>query len=149
MFGSLGGLLGAKGEHGRGHLPVVIRLVELKRRTFRKTKLRELSFWTLVSLHRCNTFQFLEFNDDIGNHSRTVTTATFLRKRRHRQSQHKFTLKKMKTRLRVVSSENCICLRIFPFDCKYFRASTSRRVFKSKNVCSNRFKAYSDVMKGL
>ena len=80
-FGSLGGLLEAKGEPGRGHLPVVIRLVELSRMTFRKTKLRELSSWTLDSLHRCSTFRFLEFNNDIGNHSRTVATATFLSKK--------------------------------------------------------------------
>jgi len=76
MFGSLGGFLEAKGEPGRGHLPVVIRLVELSRMTFRKTKLRELSSWTLDSLHRCSTFLFLEFKDDIANHSRTLTTAT-------------------------------------------------------------------------
>ena len=46
--------------------------------TFQKTKLRELSSYTLVFLHRCSTFLFLEFNGDIANHSRTLTTATFL-----------------------------------------------------------------------
>ena len=75
---SLGGLLGAKGEHERSHLPVVIRLVELKRTTFLKTKLRDLSFWTLVSLHRCSTFRFLEFNDDLENHCITRATVTLL-----------------------------------------------------------------------
>ena len=77
-FESLWGLLGARGEHRRGHLPVVIRLVKLSRMTFQKTKLRELGSYTLVFLHRCSTFLFLEFNDDIANHSRTLTTATFL-----------------------------------------------------------------------
>ena len=52
-------LLRAKGEHWRGHLPVVIRLVDLSLMTFPETKLRELRFWTLVSLHRCSTFRFL------------------------------------------------------------------------------------------
>ena len=85
MLGSLGGLLGAKGEHGRGHLPVVIRLVVLKSMTFLKTKHRELSFWTLVSLHRCSTSRFLEFTNDIGNHSRTVATATFSSKKQTHQ----------------------------------------------------------------
>ena len=49
--------------------------------TFRKTKLQELGFWTLVSLHHCSTLRFLEFNDDIGNHSRTLATATFSSKK--------------------------------------------------------------------
>ena len=57
---SLFSLIWAKGEHGRGHLPVVIRLVDLSLMTFPKTKLRELSFWHVDSLHRCSTFLFLE-----------------------------------------------------------------------------------------
>ena len=74
---SLFSLIGAKGEHGRGHLPVAIRLVDLSLMTFQKTKLRELSFWHVDSLHRCSAFLFLEFNDDIGNHRITLATATF------------------------------------------------------------------------
>ena len=95
---SLFRLLEAQGEHCRGHLPFVIRLVELSCTTCPKTKLRELSFWHVVSLHRCSTFLFLEFNDDITNHPRTLTTASFLRKNSHWQRQRKITLKMQKRR---------------------------------------------------
>ena len=84
-FESLWGLLGARGEHRRGHLPVVIRLVKLSRMTFQKTKLRELGSYTLVFLHRCSTFLFLEFNNDLQNHSRTLATATFSSKKQTHQ----------------------------------------------------------------
>ena len=76
-------LLEAQGEHWRGHMLVVIRLVELSCTTCPKTKLRELSFWHVVSLHSCSTSLFLEFNDDIANHRITLATARFLRTNSH------------------------------------------------------------------
>ena len=72
------GLLEAQGEHGRGHFPFVIRLVESSHMTCPKTKLRELSLWHMVSLHVCSTSLFLEFKDDITNHRITLATATFV-----------------------------------------------------------------------
>ena len=77
---SLFRLWGPSREHLRGHIPVVIGLVQLSCTTCSKTKLRELSFWHVVSLHRCSTFRFLAFNNDFQNHSRTLITARFLRK---------------------------------------------------------------------
>ena len=62
------------------HMSIVIGLLESSHMTCPKTKLRELSLWHVVSLHVCSTFLFLEFNNDIGNHSRTLATATFLTK---------------------------------------------------------------------
>ena len=41
------------------------------------SKLRELCFWYVISLHRCSTFLFLEFHEDLENRSRTLATATF------------------------------------------------------------------------
>ena len=43
------------------------------------SKLRELCFWYVISLHRCSTFLFLEFKEDLENHSRTSATATSLK----------------------------------------------------------------------
>ena len=76
-------LLEAQGEHWRGHMLVVIRLVELSCTTCPKTRLRELSFWHVVSLHSCSTSLFLEFNDDIANHRITLATARLLRTNSH------------------------------------------------------------------
>ena len=70
-------LLGPRCEHRRGHMPVVIGLLESSHMTCPKTKLRELSLWHVVSLHVCSTSLFLEFKDDITNHRITLATATF------------------------------------------------------------------------
>ena len=42
----------------------------------------------MISLHRCDTFWFLEFNDDVLNQSRTWATATFLRCVRYDSNMH-------------------------------------------------------------
>ena len=77
-------LLGPRCEHRRGHMPVVIGLLESSHMTCPKTKLRELSLWHVVSLHVCSTSLFLEFKDDISNHRITLATATFSTK--HKQT---------------------------------------------------------------
>ena len=41
------------------------------------SKLREPCFWYMLSLHDYSTFLFLEFQEDLANHSRTLATATF------------------------------------------------------------------------
>ena len=41
------------------------------------SKLREPCFWYVLSLHDYSTFLFLEFQEDLANHSRTLATATF------------------------------------------------------------------------
>ena len=74
-------LPGSRCEHRRGHMPVVIGLLESSHMTCPKTKLRELSLWHAVSLHVCSTYLFLEFKDDISNHRTTLTTATFSSKK--------------------------------------------------------------------
>ena len=81
-----------------------------------------------------------------GYPSRMHATASFFDQNEHNVS-HSNIFWARKVELK--DSKNCMRLRIFPFDCKSFRASTFRRVFKSKYVCSNRFKTYSDVMKDL
>ena len=81
-----------------------------------------------------------------GYPSRMQATASFFDQNEHNVS-HSNIFWARKVELK--DSKNCMRLRIFPFDCKSFRASTFRRVFKSKHVCSNRFKTYSDVMKDL
>ncbi len=74
-------LLGPRCEHRRGHMPVVIGLLDSSHMTCPKTKLRELSLWHVVSLHVCSTSLFLEFKDDISNHRITLATATFSSKK--------------------------------------------------------------------